>query len=223
MAESPKKRGLMFVAVALVLGMVAGAATIYGIGGFNGNGSNAIQTAQSCTLTEEKKETLRAAVTGDVATMAIADKPVPLAEIGFQLPDGTQKTFADMKDKVILLNLWATWCGPCREEMPDLAKLQDKYGSDDFEVFALNVDRNGGSKPAAFLREIQAESLGLYLDPSNKSFQAMRSKGLVFGLPTTMVLDDQGCVQGVMSGIAHWWSDDAKNFVEVAMRELSAS
>jgi len=224
MATTPKKSGLFIAGAALVLGLIAGAFTVYWTGSPSGNGQDAtnVATATACTLSQAAKASLDAAAAGELAAMRIADKPIPLSHIGFELPDGKATSFGDWKNKVVLLNIWATWCGPCRQEMPDLAKLQEEYGSDKFEVLALNVDRNGGDKPKEFLESINATALGLYLDPQNTTFQDLRAKGLVFGLPTTMILDTQGCVQGVLSGIAHWASDDAKNFINVAMKELGA-
>ncbi|MEP3232463.1 MAG: TlpA disulfide reductase family protein [Hyphomicrobiales bacterium] len=222
MADQPKKRGLIFFALALILGVGVGVVTVYVNGGFDGNASGETKLAEAqaaCQMSEAQRAALDAAAVGDLAAMRIADKPVPLTDIGFQMPDGSAKQFTDL-NKVLVLNLWATWCGPCREEMPDLANIQKEYGNDDFEVFALNVDRNGGEKPQKFLESIKATSLNLYLDPANKSFQNFRSKGLVFGLPTTMIVDPKGCVQGVLAGIAHWGSDDAKNLVEVSIKTL---
>lgn len=222
MADQPKKRGLILFALALILGVGAGVVTVYVNGGFNGNASSETKLAKAqaaCQMSEAQRAALDAAAVGDLAAMRIADKPVPLTDIGFQMPDGSAKQFTDL-NKVLVLNLWATWCGPCREEMPDLANIQEEYGNDNFEVFALNVDRNGGEKPQKFLESIKATSLNLYLDPANKSFQNFRSKGLVFGLPTTMIVDPKGCVQGVLSGIAHWGSDDAKNLIEVSIKTL---
>lgn len=223
MADKPKKSGLFIAVGALVMGIIAGAITVYWTAGQSGNGqeeTNIAKATAACTMSDATKASMDAAATGDLAAMRIATKPIPLSHIGFKLPNGDDTSFADWKDKVVLLNIWATWCGPCREEMPDLAQLQEIYGGDNFEVLALNVDRNGGGKPQEFLESIKATALGLYLDPKNKTFQDLRSKGLVFGLPTTMILDAQGCVQGVLSGIAHWTSDDAKNLVEVAIKEL---
>lgn len=226
MAEAPKKRGFFFIGIAIVLGLFAGVLTVYGTGGLSGNGgqnnaaTKVADSAESCYASSASTAALEAAATGDVAAMRIAKKPIPLSHISFETPTGDTMSFADWKDKVVLLNLWATWCGPCREEMPDLAKMQETHGSDNFQVVALNVDRNGGDKPKRFLESINANALDLYLDPSNKSFQDLRSKGLAFGLPTTMILDSTGCVRGVLAGIAHWGSDDAKNLVEVATREL---
>ncbi|MEP6443806.1 MAG: TlpA disulfide reductase family protein [Hyphomicrobiales bacterium] len=222
MADQPKKRGLIFFALALILGVGVGVVTVYVNGGFDGNASGETKLAEAqaaCQMSEAQRAALDAAAVGDLAAMRIADKPVPLTDIGFQMPDGSAKQFTDL-NKVLVLNLWATWCGPCREEMPDLANIQKEYGNDDFEVFALNVYRNGGEKPQKFLESIKATSLNLYLDPANKSFQNFRSKGLVFGLPTTMIVDPKGCVQGVLAGIAHWGSDDAKNLVEVSIKTL---
>lgn len=222
MADQPKKRGLIFIVLALILGLGTGVVTVYLNGGFDGNASGETKLAEAqaaCQMSEAQRAALDAAATGDLAAMRIADKPVPLTDIGFQMPDGAAKQFTDL-NKVLVLNLWATWCGPCREEMPDLANIQKQYGNDNFEVFALNVDRNGGDKPQKFLESINATALNLYLDPANKSFQNFRSKGLVFGLPTTMLVDPKGCVQGVLAGIAHWGSDDAKNLVEVTIKTL---
>ncbi|MEP2942535.1 MAG: TlpA disulfide reductase family protein [Hyphomicrobiales bacterium] len=225
MSDAPKKSGLFIAIAALAMGVIAGAITVYWTAGQSGNGqeeTNIAQAAAACTMTDATKASMDAAAIGDLAAMRIAKKPIPLAHIGFKLPNDEDITFGDWKDKVVLLNIWATWCGPCREEMPDLAKLQEEYGGDTFEVLALNVDRNGGVKPQQFLESIKATALGLYLDPKNKTFQDLRSKGLVFGLPTTMILDAHGCVQGVLSGIAHWNSDDARNLIEVSIKELGA-
>lgn len=232
MTEKSKKSGLKIALAALVLGVIAGAITVYWTAGPYGNGQNATKIAEekakiaeaaaACTMTDAKRTTMEAAATGELAAMRIAQKPVPLAHVGFQLDNGDDTSFGNWKDRVVLLNIWATWCGPCREEMPDLAKLQEEYGGEDFEVLALNVDRNGGHKPQEFLESINATALGLYIDPSNKTFQNLRSKGLVFGLPTTMIIDAQGCVQGVLAGIAHWDSDDARNLIEVALKELGS-
>jgi len=222
MADKPKKRGLYLIVAALILGLGAGLITVYVNGGFDGNGDKAIKLAEAtaaCQMSEAQRAALDAAATGDLAAMRIADTPIPLIDVGFQMPDGAAKQFTDV-NKLLILNIWATWCGPCREEMPGLAKIQETRGNDDFEVFALNVDRNATDKPAKFLESINATSLNLYLDPDNKSFQSLRSKGLVFGLPTTMIVDPKGCVQGVLAGIAHWGSDDAKNLVEVAIKTL---
>ncbi|MEO0945612.1 MAG: TlpA disulfide reductase family protein [Pseudomonadota bacterium] len=222
MADAPKKRGPIIIATALFLGLVAGVISVYVNGGFESNPSDEAKRAEAiaaCQLSEADRAALNAAAKGELAAMRIADKPVPLQEVGFQMPDGSEQQFTDL-DRVLVLNVWATWCGPCREEMPDLAKMQELYGSEDFEVFALNVDRNGGTKPQQFLESINATALDLYIDPKNKTFQSLRSKGLVFGLPTTMVVDRSGCVQGVLSGIAHWGSEDAKNLIEVAIKTL---
>lgn len=223
MTDKSKKSGLFIALAALVVGVIAGAITVYWTADQSGNGEDETKIAKAaaaCTMSEATKASMDAAAIGELAAMRIAKKPIPLAHVGFKLPSGDDTSFGDWKDKVVLLNLWATWCGPCREEMPDLAKLQEEYGGDTFEVLALNVDRNGGAKPQQFLESIKATALGLYLDPKNVTFQDLRSKGLVFGLPTTMILDAQGCVQGVLSGIAHWDSDDARNLIEVSMKEL---
>ncbi|MBA4782901.1 MAG: TlpA family protein disulfide reductase [Rhizobiales bacterium] len=223
MANSPFKSRLMIPIAALFLGLLFGAIFVYGTDGLSGNGKHvpiAAANAPACKTNDALKASLEAVATGELAAMRIAAKPVSLHEIGFETAAGEKISIANWKDKVVLLNLWATWCGPCREEMPDLAEIQKTRGSDRFQVVALNVDRNGGDKPKEFLESIKADVLGLYLDPENVAFQNLRSKGLAFGLPTTMLVDGNGCVQGVLSGIAHWGSQDALNLIDAATREL---
>lgn len=223
MANSPFKSRLMIPIAALFFGLLVGAFFVYGTGGLSGNGEHtatAAADAPACETNDALKASLEAAATGELAAMRIASKPVSLHEIGFETGAGEKMSIADWKDKVVLLNLWATWCGPCREEMPDLAEIQKTRGDNRFQVLALNVDRNGGDKPKEFLESINADVLGLYVDPENVAFQNLRSKGLAFGLPTTMLVDTKGCVQGVLSGIAHWGSQDASNLIDVATREL---
>lgn len=131
----------------------------------------------------------------------------------FNGPDGKPVTMADFKGKVVLLNLWATWCAPCRKEMPHLNELQQKLGGDQFEVVALSVDRGSDKKPKDFLAEVGASALKFYHDPSAKagfSFMAI-------GMPTTLLFDREGREIGRLVGPAEWHSDDAKNLIRAAI------
>ena len=141
--------------------------------------------------------------------------PAPKEMEGFTFKDGTgaETSLAKWKGKVVLLNLWATWCLPCRKEMPDLAALQKELGGSDFEVVALSVDRKGAEASSAFLKEVNASSLALYTDEQSKSLQALQA----IGLPATLLIGRDGREIGRLLGPAEWASDEAKALVRAAM------
>ena len=117
----------------------------------------------------------------------------------------------------MLLNLWATWCVPCRKEMPALDALQQKLGGPDFEVVAVNIDTRDPDKPKAWLKEVGIERLGYYADSSAKMFQDLKAVGRAFGMPTTILIDRNGCELGTLAGPAEWASDDAIKLIEAAL------
>ncbi|MCJ7999774.1 TlpA family protein disulfide reductase [Rhizobium cremeum] len=125
-------------------------------------------------------------------------------------------TLADFSGKTVLLNLWATWCVPCREEMPALDALQKAEGNDKFQVLAINIDTGSAEKPKTFLSEIGVNALGLYRDSSMGVFNEMKKEGLAFGLPVTLLIDAKGCLLGSMNGPAAWDSEDAAKLVRAA-------
>jgi len=131
-----------------------------------------------------------------------APKPVP--EIQFQDREGKALTLQDFRGKVILLNIWATWCLPCRREMPTLDRLQAKLGGPDFEVLPLSIDRNGFEAITKFYRDVGVKYLAMYLDGSA---QAASTLGAV-GLPTTLLIDRDGRELGRLVGPAEWDSPD---------------
>lgn len=139
----------------------------------------------------------------------VHEAPKPASGVTFTDAAGKAVDLSTFKGKVVLVNLWATWCVPCRAEMPALDRLQQKLGSADFEVLALAQERDA-TKAQAFLTEIGAKSLKLYLDPSLKS---ARSFGAV-GLPTTLLLDHQGREIGRLLGEAAWDSEQAVKLIE---------
>ncbi|MBU2582171.1 MAG: TlpA family protein disulfide reductase [Alphaproteobacteria bacterium] len=140
--------------------------------------------------------------------------PAELPAVTFTDGEGGAKSLADFKGKTVLLNVWATWCAPCREEMPGLDRLQSELGSDKFEVVALSVDRGGVKASKKFLDQINVKSLGTYVDASGKSTKALK----IIGMPTTLLLDDQGREVGRLVGPAHWDSDEAKKLIEAHLR-----
>ena len=120
-----------------------------------------------------------------MAALLLRPKPLDLPDFAFADGDGEPKSLADFAGKVVLLNIWATWCVPCREEMPALDKLETKLGGKDFEVVAVNIDKGGPDKAAAFLKETGATHLALYTDPTGKLFATIKA----VGMPTTLIID----------------------------------
>lgn len=152
--------------------------------------------------------------TGKVA--AFVYKSAPEAVPTFPFFDSAQqtKTIETFKGKVILLNLWATWCGPCREEMPSLDRLQKELGSDKFEVVAVSVDKNGFDKAREFMKDAGVASLNFYADPSSRAAHHVKA----VGMPATLLVDEQGREIGRLLGPAEWDSSDAKRLIEAALR-----
>ena len=115
----------------------------------------------------------------------------------------------------MLLNLWATWCVPCRAEMPALDRLQAAKGGQDFEVVAVNVDTARLERRAAFLDSVGVKALARYADPSGDVFETLRRDGKALGLPVTLVIDKDGCEVGAIEGGAKWDSAEAEALVRV--------
>jgi thiol-disulfide isomerase/thioredoxin len=144
-------------------------------------------------------------VTGAVANFAVTTPPKPAPEINFVDIDGKPMTLSAFRGKVVFLNFWATWCAPCRREMPDIDALQAKYGPAGLAVVALSADRKGPSVIPPFYEQTGVEHLAVYNDRSMKSNRAFR----VVGLPTTVILDRQGREVGRLIGPAEWASPEA--------------
>ena len=117
---------------------------------------------------------------------------------------------SSLKGKTVLLNLWATWCGPCREEMPALNNLQKELGSDKFEVIALSLDRAGYEASRKFLDDLKANDVKLYADPTAKQGMALK----LIGMPTTILINKDGLEVGRIAGEAKWDSADAKKLIQ---------
>lgn len=205
------------IVLAAVAGAIAGAVAIYVSAGQNGNGGSVDAANAACAAKADKAKAVAAAATGDVAAMLAADPPQSLATLAFQGPDGKPMTLADAKGRTVLLNLWATWCVPCREEMPMLNSLEQEMGGDTFEVFAVNVDNGDDAKPKKFLEEIGVSALGYYRDNTLGIFNDLKRRSLALGLPVTLLIDAEGCLLANMNGPANWASPDAKRLVEAAL------
>lgn len=151
---------------------------------------------------------------GHMAAFIFRKQPEVLPEVKFQDAEGRERTLADWHGKVVLLNLWATWCLPCRKEMPTLEKLQKEMGSDRFQVVAVSVDRTGVAGARKFLDEAGLDGLTLYADPSARMGAALRAAGL----PATLLLDREGREIGRLLGPAEWDSEDARALIRAAIK-----
>jgi len=151
--------------------------------------------------------------TGSLAAFLIHPEPKPLPDLVFQDGSGKPLKLSDWKGRVALVNLWATWCAPCRKEMPDLSKLQKELGSDQFEVVAISVDRKGAEASSAFLKETGADNLKLYVEPTTKIVNDVQSAGL----PASILVDRQGREIGRLLGPADWASPEAQALVKAAL------
>ena len=141
--------------------------------------------------------------------------PRPMPELAFADGRGTGRTLAGFKGRVVLLNVWATWCVPCREEMPALDRLQQKLGAPGFEVVALSIDAGGAAAVKRFYDEIGIRALAIYVDPASR---AMGALGLV-GIPTTVLIDRQGRELGRRTGPAQWDGAEAVRMIEGYLNE----
>ncbi|ASY57979.1 MULTISPECIES: thiol:disulfide interchange protein TlpA [Sinorhizobium] len=217
--QDQKKRppAVKLFALAALFGVIAGAAAVYVKETGSGNGGAAPTADASCPLAGEKVAALTPLMRGQVAAMTPAANPRPIGGLDFTGPDGKPLTLASFAGKTVLVNLWATWCLPCREEMPALDGLQGALGGHRFEVVAVNIDTGGDDKPKAFLDEIGVKDLRYYRDASMGVFNTLKKEGLAFGLPATLLIDEKGCLIGSMNGPAAWDSDDAKRLIEVAI------
>jgi thiol-disulfide isomerase/thioredoxin len=150
---------------------------------------------------------------GAMAPLVVRPQPVDLPPLTFTDASGKPVTLADFSGKIVLLNIWATWCVPCREEMPALDKLDTKLGGKDFQVVAVNIDKGGADKAAAFLNEIGVTHLALYTDPSGKLFATLKA----VGMPTTLIVDRNGREIARLVGPADWSSPEAVKVIEAAI------
>ena len=151
---------------------------------------------------------------GEMQTFVFKKKPEAVPEFRFEDASGAARTLADWKGKVVLLNLWATWCAPCRKEMPALDRVQKDLGGDGFEVVALSVDRAGVAASKKFLEETKVDSLKLYVESTSKSIGTLRAAGL----PTSILIDREGREVGRLAGPADWDSADAKRLIQSVLK-----
>jgi thiol-disulfide isomerase/thioredoxin len=143
-----------------------------------------------------------------------ASEPRPVPELTFFDEAGNEVMLADFAGDVVVLNLWATWCAPCRREMPSLDRLQAALGEDGLRVIALSLDRGDVAKVRAFFEELEIANLAIYRDPQARAGRELGAPGL----PTTIVIDRTGQEVGRLLGPAEWDSEEAL----ALLRDLAA-
>jgi len=190
---------------------------LYGMKGEGGkdSGKEAASLAGECAASAALAPKLAALAKGDIAALAMAAKPKPMPELAFS-GNASPTSLAAFRGKTLLLNLWATWCVPCREEMPALDRLQGQSGGKDFEVVAINIDTARLERPKAFLQEIGVKNLTFYADSTAKAFQTLQQTGQIVGLPTSILVGPDGCALGQLSGPARWDGADALAMIKAA-------
>jgi thiol-disulfide isomerase/thioredoxin len=197
---------------AVLIGTAIGFAVVYGLGGLNRQAGDA-----ACRPAVELARKLAPLAHGEVAALTMATTPLRLPDLAFEDAAGKPKKLSDWRGRTVLVNLWATWCVPCRKEMPALDSLQAKLGGPDFEVVAINIDTRDPEKPKTFLKEANLTRLGYFNDQKAKVFQDLKGIGRALGMPTSVLVDRQGCEIATLAGPAEWASDDAVRLIKAAM------
>jgi thiol-disulfide isomerase/thioredoxin len=142
---------------------------------------------------------------GDMRKLTIHDAPQEVSTTAFEGDDGVEMTLQDLEGEVAVVNFWATWCAPCREEMPTLAKLQEELGDEGVRVATIATGRNDPVEMDRFFQEVGAEALPRWRDPS----QALAREMGVLGLPITVILNREGQEIARLQGDADWSSESA--------------
>lgn len=129
--------------------------------------------------------------------------PLPAPALAFTTRDGAPQQLADFKGKLVLVNLWATWCVPCVEEMPALDRLQAQLG-DKLTILAISEDRQGDKVVAPFLEQHAIQHLAIFLDPKTAATNEFGAEGL----PTSYLIARDGTIVGKEEGGATWDSPE---------------
>ena len=204
---------------AVLVGGLIGFAGVYGLGGLKRGGSG----DSACAGAVELARKIGPLAHGEVAALTMATSPLRLPDLAFEDADGKPRKLSEWRGKTVLVNLWATWCVPCRKEMPALDSLQTKLGGKDFEVLAINIDTRDPEKPKNFLKEANLTRLAYFTDTKAKVFQDLKNIGKALGMPTSVLVDAQGCEIGTIAGPAEWASEDAMKLIKAAVKPAAAA
>jgi thiol-disulfide isomerase/thioredoxin len=209
-----KVRRRRVIAIVVWCAIAAGAvlAGVYGMERLRGNPAVA-----ACEPAVKTAARIAPLARGEVAALAAAQKPSLVPDLAFQDADGHDRKLSDWRGRTVLLNLWATWCVPCRKEMPALDTLESSLGGPNFQVVAINIDNRDPEKPLTFLKDLGVTHLAYFSDRSAKVFQELKLAGKAFGMPTTLVVDRSGCEIGEMAGPAEWSSPEGVKLISAAI------
>src|ERR1700694_198311 len=207
-------RRLPYAIVAVLIGAVIGSAGLYGTGGLKRHASG----DSACRPAVDLAQKLAPLAHGEVAALTMATAPLRLADLAFEDAEGKPKKLSDWRGRTVLVNLWATWCVPCRKEMPALESLQTRLGGANFEVVPSNIDTRDPEKPKNFLKEANLTRLGYFSDQKAKVFQDLKAIGRALGMPTSVLVDGEGCEIATIAGPAEWDSDDAVKLITAAVK-----
>lgn len=212
--QAPRPGATRPLRLAIILGL-AGLAVAIAAWVLLGNAGQ----ARECPVQEAAATAIGDAAVGELAALNGTGEGRGYASMAFKDASGKPMTIADLKGKKLLVNFWASWCVPCREEMPALDALATQYNSDAFMVLPINLDIGAGGleKAQAFLDENKFSNLPLYADSSFAAFERLKQQAVAVGLPATLVLDENGCELAVLQGPAEWNSDDGRAVVETLL------
>jgi thiol-disulfide isomerase/thioredoxin len=202
-------------AAVVILAVLAG---VYGIDRLRSNPGDT-----ACRPAVDTAARIAPLVHGEVAALAVAQKPFRVPDVAFKDAAGRDRTLSDWRSRTVLLNLWATWCVPCRREMPALDALQGDLGGPQFDVVAVNIDTRDPQKPLAFLKDVGISHLAYYSDQSATVYEDLRTAGKAFGMPTTLLVDRSGCEIGTMAGPAEWASPDGVKLVSAVIADEASA
>lgn len=207
-----RSRRIPMVLAAAVIGIGIACLGVYGIGGLMRNASG----DPACRPAVDLAKKIAPLAHGEVAALTMATNPLRIPDLAFNDGEGKPRQLSDWRGKAVLVNLWATWCVPCRKEMPALDELQGKLGGPKFEVVAINIDTRDPERPRNFLRDANLTRLGFFTDAKAKVFQDLKSIGRALGMPTSVLIDGEGCEIATIAGPAEWASDDAVTLIKAA-------
>jgi thiol-disulfide isomerase/thioredoxin len=217
-APRPPRRAALTGATVLVVAAL-GVAALYGSGWLRGRAAGGDPACRGAVSLAGKITPL---IHGEVAALTPATTALKLPDLAFEDGSGAPKKLSDFRGKTVLLNLWATWCVPCRKEMPALDRLQAKLGGANFQVVAVNIDTRDPEKPKAFLDDAKLTRLDYFSDQKAKVFQDLKSIGRALGMPTSVLVDGKGCEIATIAGPAEWDSDDAIKLIQAATQPVAA-
>jgi thiol-disulfide isomerase/thioredoxin len=212
--RQPTLRRIPIAIATVVIGAGLGFVAIHGLGGLTGSSGG----DPACRAAVDTARKIAPLAQGEVAALTMATTPLRLPELTFEDADGKARKLSDWRGKTVLVNLWATWCVPCRREMPALDNLQGKLAGPNFDVVAINIDTRDPDKPRTFMKEAKLTRLAYFSDQKAKSFQELKSIGRALGMPTSVLVDGSGCEIATIAGPAEWDSDDAIKLITAAIK-----